>query len=352
MPETAESIHLNARVRGMKSALFAQADLEEMLQQGDLQRMIDRLLDSPYRTELAEALTRNHGADAIEEAVSRNLVQTFNGLSRRAQGEMKELVELFLQRWDLAAVKSLLRMRHHNLDPQEFGASLLPGPTLTVPLLNEFSGLDSMDALVVALSGWNRLMTRPLANALAQYRETHDLALLEDALDRHYFAGTVKLLNDPENSDGQMLRDYLRMEIDRINLRTVLSYVAGGKTQLFDAEDLLPQGRLSRQFLQELAGAPDLPAAVERLGNTAYAQAVEELYPLMQTHRFAPLERFLERIILLELRRMGLRDVFGLGIVMDYVWRKYNEVVNLRLIARGLAGNLPVGRVREALNLV
>jgi vacuolar-type H+-ATPase subunit C/Vma6 len=79
---------------------------------------------------------------------------------------------------------------------------------------------------------------------------------------------------------------------------------------------------------------------------------VDELYPLLQTRRFAPVERFLERMVMLELRRMARNDVFGLGVVMDYVWQKFNEVVNLRLIARGLGGNLPVGRVREELNFL
>ena len=34
---------------------------------------------------------------------------------------------------------------------------------------------------------------------------------------------------------------------------------------------------------------------------------------------------------------------------MNYVWMKYNEVINLRLIARGLAGSIPMGRVRDEL---
>ncbi|MBI2435031.1 MAG: V-type ATPase subunit [Candidatus Hydrogenedentes bacterium] len=347
----AASIHLNARVRGMKSSLFTSAEIEEMLQQGDLQRLIERLLDSPYRTELAEALTRYHGADAVEDAVSRNLVATFNALIRRAQGELQTLVSLFLQRWDLAAVKSLLRMRHHNLSPEQIGAGLMPGPSLTVPLLSELAAQDSMEALLTGLAGWNREMVRPLARLLPAYRDAHDLGLLEEALDRHYFVETARRLQNSEDEDLQMLRQYLRMEIDRINLRTVFGYLQGSKSGPLADERLLPQGLLPVTFLKDMAGSADVAAAMEKMASTLYESAVEELFPLLQTHRFAPLERFLERIVMHEIRRMARRDVFGLGVVMDFAWLKYNEAVNLRLIARGHAGHLPVGRVREELNL-
>ena len=347
----ATSIHLNARVRGMKSSLFTRAELEELLQQGDMQRLIDRLLDSPYRQELAEALTRHHGADAIEEAVTRNLVNTFSALIRRAQGELREVVALFLERWDLAAIKSLLRLKHHGLDSQEFGAALLPGPGLSVALIQELAEKDSMEALLLALSSLKRQMVQPINRLLPQYKEARDLSLLEEALDRQYFVENAARLRHSEDPDGQMVRHYLRIEIDRINLRSVFQHLAHGDGHALPEEVLLPEGLLKVHFLQDMAASGDIASAVEKLGNTLYRDTAEELFPLLQTGRFAPVERFLERMIMLEVRRMARRDVLRVGVVMDFVWLKFNEVVNLRLVARGLAGNLPPGRVREELNL-
>src|SRR5262245_17996812 len=71
---------INARVRGMKSALLSRNDLETMLNSGRLDQIGDMLMKSPYETELAEALARYQGADAIEDAVTRNLVNTFTQL--------------------------------------------------------------------------------------------------------------------------------------------------------------------------------------------------------------------------------------------------------------------------------
>lgn len=59
------------------------------------------------------------------------------------------------------------------------------------------------------------------------------------------------------------------------------------------------------------------------------------------------MERFFERVIMKNVRQSARNNVFGIGVMMDFAWMKYNEVVNLRLIARGLAGSLPAGRVRD-----
>jgi vacuolar-type H+-ATPase subunit C/Vma6 len=93
--------HMNARVRGMKAELLSHQQLDAFLDQGDVNQMAQALLDSAYKTEMAEALAEASGADAIEIAVSRNLVTTYRKLMRCAQGRLRAPAELFLTRWDL-----------------------------------------------------------------------------------------------------------------------------------------------------------------------------------------------------------------------------------------------------------
>lgn len=346
-------LHFNARVHGMKRDLFPTRVVDEFLEQGDITRFIDALLDSAYRTEMAEAMSRYQGADAVEDAVSRNLVATFQLLRSRAQGDFKSLVRIFLARWDLMAVKSLLRCRHHGISDVSAGAGLIPGPELTPPLLADFLGLDSMEVLVRALAGWNRELCGCLVKALPAYLENHDLACLEEALDRAYFTGNAARLRAASDEDSLMLRSELQAEIDRINLRTVFQHIEtrgelGGSFE----ERILSQGALPRTLLRQMAAASDPASAMELLARTRYSSLVEELYQLLQTRRFSPMERFFERVIMKNVRHSARNNVFGIGVMMDYAWMKYNEVLNLRLIARGLAGNLPKGRARDEMYAV
>lgn len=343
-------VYFNARVHGMKSELLSRAELEEILAGGDIQKLVDRLLESGYRTEMAEALTRYQGADAVEDALSRNLSATFSRMLKGTSGEFRELIRIFLNRWDLSAVKGLLRSQHWNLDAEESASEVIPGPSLPLPLMKEMARLDSMPALVNALVAWNRPLCGGLRRALDAYNESNDLAVLEDALDRGFFVDTLKWLKQQqEDTDAQILAEYLQAEVDRINLRTLFLVIEGGVNAAdFDAR-FLAGGKLSHAKLKAMAATGDISSAFAHLESTSYSDMLQEYLHFLQTKRFAPIERYFERLLMKRLLKLSRREVFGIGVIMNYVWLKYNEVINLRLIARGLAGSIPVGRVREEL---
>lgn len=338
--------HLNARIRGMRSHLFTREQYEELLDAGDVDSLTKALLNSPYQRELAESLTRYQGADAIEDAVSRNLVSTFQKLLRATEGMSKELAEVFFQRWDLIAVKSLLRVKHHGYDAQTGEASLVPGPTMTVPLLNEFAALGSMDALVAALARWNSKLCKGLVERLPQYQQTRDLRVLEDALDQNYFVRNVRELQGSTDENAEFLRRALQMEIDRINVRGILARRPDEPKEEAQRRTLRG-GRIYEPALSRMLDAKTPEEVIEALEHTAYRELARGLYQLVQTNRFSPLERLFEAAFLAQLTRLSRTHSLSLAVLLHYTWLKYNEVVNLRVIARGEARHLPKGRLRE-----
>lgn len=344
--------HFNTLVHALKSKLLPMSSFEEYMAFGSADRLGEVLLESSYRTEMAEALTRSHGADAVEEAIQKNRAAQIAQLSRRAQDEFGDLVQIFLARFDLVAVKFLLRAKHHDLSEADILAGGNPGVSMSIAEFQDFARAESMEALVTQLIAWNLRLCRPLRKVLALYREKNDPAVLEDALDMEYFSKSARALRDLDDENAMALSWYLRVEIDRINLRLVFeNFQYKG-----DVEDMLsrivPFGTLSRGSVESMARAVDAAAAMEMLNGTRYQVLSDQLIKFIQTNRFAPVERTFDRLVATQLRRLALRDVFGIGVVMDYVWLKFNEGVNLRLIARGLAGSVPMGRVREELFLL
>lgn len=341
---------LNTRVRAMKSRLFERARYEDLLDHPDLSLLVETLLNSSYEEQMAEALTRYRGADAVEDAVSRNLVSTLQLLGKLAAARpecawtpLGEPTRIFLTRWDLTAAKTLVRCRHHGLGPGEAGPALMPGPHLGVAVMRELAASETVDSLVNGLTFWSPELCAGLAAALPRYRETEVLAVLEEALDRAYFVETVEALAPSTQEDHKQLLHVLRMEIDRINLRTLLT----GMHDVVDRESLLPEGTLSQTVLDGIASAPGAAEAMELLGPTPYRELVEGLYRLLVTKRFAPMERMFESFILAYLRREARSRPLSLAVVMHYCWLKSNEAMNLRLIAQGEARHLPRGRIRE-----
>ncbi len=341
-------VYYNTRVRAMKSALLSREQFEELLGMGDVQRIIEFMLSSPYEEDIAESLTRYEGADAVEDAASRNLVRTYQRLLGFAQGDFKALAAAFLDRWDLAAVKALLRAKHQGLDTQTALDDVPPGPTLTVALIRDLLDRDSMDAVLAGLAAWNRNLVHPLTHHLSDYLETRNVAVFEEALDRRYFVETVKQFRQSADANEKFLVRVLQMEIDRINLRTVFQ-AKREQDQGRVEERLLPYGTLSREALMKILQADNAEQAAEILGASSYRDLSAQLVPYLEAGRFSGVERLFEKHLTAEIQRLARADVFSVAVLMHYAWLKYNEVLNLRLIARGASRHLPQARVREEL---
>lgn len=344
-----EAAYISARVRGMKSHLLDTNDLDSLMESAGCDAMADLLLTTPYELEMAEAMTRYRGADAVEEGATRNLVNTFSKLRRMCKGELEELVGIFVSRWDLVGVKSLLRNRHHGLDAETGEASLLPSPSLSPALMNDLASRDSVEALVRGLAAWNSSLCRPLEDALAEYHESGNLRVLEDALDRSYFVSNARRLENNRAADAQFVRGVLRMEIDRMNLRRLFEPRAAE----VDAEDilheLLPNGALAPDTLRAIASANSPERAAEQLEHTAYRGLGDALAAFAKTGRFAQLERAFDRVILDKLTRTSQQNSMSIAVLMRYSWLKYNEVMNIRMISRGTAVQLPKSRIQEGM---
>lgn len=341
--------HLNARVRGKKSRLFKRSDLDHLLEQTEVQATIDLLLDSPYKEDMAEALSLHTGAAAVEDAVTRCLMGTLDSLMRIAQDELRVLGRIFITRWDLQTVKGLLRHRHQGLDASAAETVIAPGPTLGGALLRDLAARSSMDALIAGLIAWNKGLCAPLRRVLPEYEQDRNVAVIEDALDRHYFNGNVKTLAGMDSANAEFVRRILRMEIDRINVRVLLAgRLAGDSVQALQPR-LLPDGLLSRHSVDAMLNAATAAEVVELLASTRYAELAEQAKPLIATGRMAPVERYFEGQLFRALRRMAREHVLSIAVLLEYCWLLYNEAVNLRVIAMAQERHLPQARVKEEL---
>ena len=99
--------------------------------------------------------------------------------------------------------------------------------------------------------------------------------------------------------------------------------------------------------MRGIASAPSPERAVTFLENTPYAELTEGIEYYAQTGKFSLLERHFELAFLARLRQGSQQLPLGIAVLMRYAWMKYNEVINLRLIAHGIAFQLPTERVAQ-----
>jgi vacuolar-type H+-ATPase subunit C/Vma6 len=175
------------------------------------------------------------------------------------------------------------------------------------------------------------------------------------ALDRVYFEWALTEL-DPRDPDENRARDMIRRQIDLVNLLSTLRQVrvkerGGGGPQ--NGENVLPGGLLRLRTIRGVSDSPTLEGAFGILEETYFAPAIERgILAFGESGRLSVMERFLEAVVLEKGCHLYWTDPLGSGVPLGYLWRKYNEILNLRILVRGLAHDMPVNMIREELVLV
>lgn len=332
--------YINARVRAMRSRLFDPARTEELLALPSLDAFIQALTNSPYGPELQEALTRHSGLRAVDEALARNFYHTTAKVLGFADGKVRALIETVLMRWDRANILVILRGKHTGRPDDEIIANLLPAGALSEVALRELATQPDIAGVLGALGGLDHPFAPALAEGLAAYQKSKDLFDLELGLDRIYATYGLQVAKRGGYNE-QVVREFLQTELDATNVKTALKLQdAKGLSRKEKARFFIPGGRIvSEDLFLMLADASSAEQAITGIRVQGF--------PIKPVEDLAAFERELDLTIIREHTARYLGDPLSIDIVIAYLAMKYNEVVNLRLIARSKALGIPRDRVRQ-----
>lgn len=357
--------YLNARVRAMGTGLLTRELYDQILAVEGEQPLIDALLGSPYGPELREALVVLQGIEAVESALRRHVFATFAKLRSIAPEEPRRLLAVQLNQWDTANVLAVARGKVNGADPQEILEGVLPAGEFDEAQLAELAGEPDLASVADALTTWNYRFAFELRRAIrrslgmlvpggaARRGEAGpgpDLAALESAVNRAYFLWALaQTAGGDENA--LLARRMLEMQIDLANVKAALDFLRhrgrGGELERFET---LPGGRLAREVLEEVAGAGSPIEAFEALEGTYFAPGIEQgILAFGRAGSLGVMERFLEVVVIGAGCRLYRLDPLTIAVPLGFIWRQYNEFLNLRILLRGKAYRMPANSIREEL---
>ena len=368
--------YLNARVRGMSTNLLTGDFYEQVLSAYTDTILMDALLGSAYSSDVQKARELHREAPVartIETAIWANASAAFARLLSAAPPEPRRLLALQLNRWDVANVASLVRARQAGAEPHEALAALLPIGELPAAHLEEIASEQSVEGLAEALTTWRQPFCFELRRALHERGAACGARVLERALYEAYFTWSLAQLRENEPQE-RMVRASIRRHIDQMNLVAILTSIrgraggagsaaaAGGpsgaassRASAGEAEqpELFERGLLDEKTLQELVDCKTLEDAFEALADTYLGDGVEKgILTYGQSQSLGVMERFLEAVSVEYACRLFRQDMLGMAVPLGFLWRKYSECVNLRLLARGTIFGIPSDAVRLELVLV
>lgn len=338
--------YVSARVKARKPKLLRKDDFIKLLNAStaEIARMLQ---EGHYKREVDELGSKYRGAALVEMATRLNLSRSYTEVTGYATGELQQLLLLYLQRYDVWNIKTILRGKLAGVRDEEIESQLIPAGALRSDELGQLVRLGSVDEVI------ERLSKTPYGDLLREGLEggkRQNLAHVENELDKRYYAILLKAV-EPHNEPKRAFLDFLRHEADILDLKTIL------RLRVYNIEDAGPYlvdpegGDLDGPMAARLLRAPPDEFVREIEATRFGAPLVPALQQYFQDQDLNKVAIALDKALLASATSFSRRYPLSLLPIVDYVLRKKVEVDNLRIIAAGKEHGLPEDTLRGLLIL-
>ena len=345
--------YINARIKGMHSNLLTREFYEQILASQGTAPLVDALLSSSYSSHIREALERDRSVSGIEWGLRRDLFETFEKIRALAPSKPHRMLNIQFHKWDIQNIIAVIRGKAAGLLPEEILAGVFPAGELGEVELEELAAEDDVKTVIDTLTVWNFPFAFELHEVVRKYSGELNRTFMESKFMRIFFAWALDNLA-AEDEDHFLLKSHIQRQIDLVNVKNVF-WAVSQKEAGRHPNHIVPinGGRITARMLSAMEKSSSLEMSFEILAETYFRRAIDRgILAFGESRRLAVMERFLD----IEIVEMGCKmfraDPLGIGVPMGYVWRKYNEFMNLRILLRDNSFGKPAPAIREELFFV
>jgi len=320
----------------------------------DIPEIVKLLEATLYGPEIARAAASYKGSELLEIAINRTFVQRNRLALESTPFAGKQVVELYLRRWDVQNIGLILSSKALGRPVREAESFLVSVRDIPAGLFAGSMTLDdfrlllqqpTLEAVATHLTtyGYGGILL-PLIEA---YERSHDIFPLLQALDRDYYERVLEAARFYQGDEWNV-RQLLQSEIDVRNVLLLLKARDSGVAVEEVERRFLEGGTLAKAAVTDLAAARSVAELVGQLasrfpslaeGNATY-QATQSL-----TGYEVALQR--ERAV----RELGRMRAYPLSVAMifSYLLLAELERTDLRRIIYGRLYGLPTSAIVDSL---
>ncbi|MGI0148508.1 MAG: V-type ATPase subunit, partial [Thermoplasmata archaeon] len=144
--------YVTARVRAKKSALLS-ADVYERMLLMEIPQIARILGEGAYKAEILALAAKASGVDLIELATSRNLAAVFAQIIGFSEGELRQMIAWYLDRFDVQNIKTIVRGKLFGASAAEIQEDLVPAGSMKESFLQALIELPTLDEVFDKLEG-------------------------------------------------------------------------------------------------------------------------------------------------------------------------------------------------------
>jgi V/A-type H+-transporting ATPase subunit C len=324
------------KVKAKKASLLGDDAYAKMLMMSlpEISRFIG---ESGYQKEMAELAGRIDGIDLIEHATYKNMARMFSSILQSTQGELRDMVSAYLTKWDVWNLKVILRGKTYGADIESIREDLVPAGKLDETMLDR---MLSLEADVEIISEFSRIKHLEIPQeVISAYKADGHLSSIEDHLDKLYYR-VLLVSADPSSRPQRLFQEFIRREIDTVNLETILVL----KMEGIRGEDvmgyIIPGGKqIDKKLATQLANAESISAAANDLAQLDFYEDIKGALDA-ETGSLKDLVAAMRKYHIGQAKKFSHLYPLSVVPILDFMIHKNIEVDNIRTIARGIESGI------------
>ena len=317
------------RTRTLETKLLDSTKIERMVEAKSAEDVIKILGETEYANSISEM---KHPLD-YETIISKEIENTYKYMKEILPEP--ELVDIFLLRYDIHNLKVLLKS---SLLGEENDFLLRDLGTIPVSRLKEI--LKDKDLRVL-----HPVVAAGLEEILNSFENSPDPQMVDIILDRAQYTAMHQLALTSKN---KFLQDFIKAQIDMINVRSFLRIKEAGLGRDYLAKVLLQHGNLNVDYFNKYLDE-SLDSFRDSLWSSDFHNVLQEgLESYAKTRTLTRLEKLADDYIF-NIAKKGKYVAFGIEPLVGYLMAKENEAKLIRIIMVGKMNNIPNEIIRERL---
>jgi V/A-type H+-transporting ATPase subunit C len=223
--------YIVARTKVMKSRLLKSEDFRKLLNM-EFDEIIRFLEETEYKKEIDEMGYKYTGPRLLDYALYANLAKTYQKILQVSFGDAKYLLREYLKRWDIWNLINIIRGKNANIPNEVVEETLVPAGELNEEYLRSLL-VKEVEEIIKEFEG------TPYYEALSNITGAQ-FNIVEDELYKTYYRRLLEIT--PKEFETKLFIDFIRMEVDIKNIKTILRLKVDGASAEEIMERIIPGG--------------------------------------------------------------------------------------------------------------
>jgi V/A-type H+-transporting ATPase subunit C len=316
------------------------------------EKELNRLLDSKNLTTLKDSLNtlrdyKVSGENAFEmqHSLDENLVKTIEMMRRDSSKKMSDFYDVYLEKLDIYLIKNELKRK---IEGKKTETNVLEDAVLpkTRELLQKLQYAEKKDIPgVLKKYGFEKDILEVVSNV------DIDFLTLDTLLDKHVI-NRFKQVKVPRKCEETKQR-FVNIMLDIQNIKNILRAKHIGYDETTCSKLFLGAGQeIATWKFKELAEAENVSQVILHLEGTSYYDSLKDSIEVYNKEKSVQLlENTLDGYFLKTMKELSVQNYTHIGPTLRFIVSKEFEIKNLKIIAKGLAENLPSGFTKNLLTV-